>query len=104
MKKRNLLLTASLLISASAFADNIIPDAPAWSTPTRGVSILDVFGPMVKRQCDDRIASYIVRPLHEFKLNIPNATQAAIMKPIVEITDEDMVDIAVYLSAISLKI
>lgn len=39
MKKYNLLFAISLFFSTFVFADNSIPNAPAWSTPARGVSV-----------------------------------------------------------------
>ena len=58
MKKHYLLLATSLLISTSVLADNQIPNAPAWSTPARGVPALEVVEPTVKRQLEGSTVHY----------------------------------------------
>ncbi|QUM76696.1 c-type cytochrome [Moritella sp. 24] len=62
MNKHHLLLITSLSISASistsVLADNAIPDAPAWSTPARGVAVESTLEPAKMHTLEGSKVSY----------------------------------------------
>lgn len=58
MKTLTLLLATSLLLTTSALADNQIPNAPAWSTPARGIAAAESVEPTEKHQLEGSKVSY----------------------------------------------
>lgn len=58
MKKYNLLFAIHLFFSSAVFADNNIPNAPAWSTPARGVAVSEAIEPTSIRQLEGSKVSY----------------------------------------------
>jgi len=85
MKKLHLLLTMSLLLTTSVMADNNIPNAPAWSTPTRGVAASESVESTVKHQLEGSGVSYTQIEIDN-KFSAPDwfPEQHAPMPPIVQ--------------------